>query len=225
MHRFFISEKLDEVRKVLLPKQIRHQIQNVLRLKRGERFVLFDGWDYDFISELENNGEANIIEKVLNRREPERKIFLFQALLKKDKMELVFQNGTEIGVFEFIPILSKRSVKKDFNKERAKKVVIEAAEQSGRALVPAVKPVMSFKHALEFVQTERLFGVISDPNSKRHISEVLKNAKTALFVGPEGGFTSEEVNEARECGFNAVNLGRLTLRAETAAIVASSFLV
>lgn len=224
IHRFFFPESLDAAREIILPKEIFHQIKNVLRLKAGERFFLFDGSGYDFISEFFDKESARILEKILNRREPERKIYLFQSLLKKDKMEWIFQKGTEVGVFEFRPVLSARSVKKDFNKDRSEKIIKEAAEQSGRAILPKIHEVMNFDKALEFVQKERLSGVIADPNSKKHISESLKEPKMALFVGPEGGFTEEEVSEAKEHGFKAVSLGKLNLMAETAAIVAAAFL-
>ena len=217
MHRFF-SEKLEVDRDIL------RQLKNVLHFQKGERFILFDGSGYDFISEFDGSG-AKILEKVLNRREPERKIFLCQSLLKKDKMEWVFQKGTEVGVFEFVPVLPARSVKKDFNKVRAEKIIREAAEQSGRAVLPQVHDVLDFKAALEFVQKERLAGVIADPNSKKHILETLKEPTMALFIGPEGGFAPEEIEEAKECGFKAVSLGKLNLRSETAAIIASAFLV
>ena len=217
MHRFFSPD--------LTPSQeILRQLKNVLHFQKGERFILFDGSGYDFISEFDGSG-AKILEKVLNRREPERKIFLCQSLIKKDKMEWVFQKGTEAGVFEFVPALSARSVKKDFNKVRAEKIIREAAEQSGRAILPKVGEVKDFKEALEFVQKERLSGVIADPNSKKHISEILKEPKMALFIGPEGGWTEEEVSDTKECGFKAVSLGKLNLRSETAAIIASAFLV
>ena len=209
----------------MLSKEILHQLKNVLHFRAGERFALFDGSGYDFISELDGENSFRVIEKVLNRREPERKVFLFPSLLKKDKMEWVFQKGCEVGVFEFGPVLSFRSIKKDFNEGRALKIIKEAAEQSGRAILPKVREVMSFKAALEYVQRERLFGVIADPNSKKHISEILKESRMAFFIGPEGGFEEEEINNAKEHGFKAVSLGKLNLRSETAAIVGSAFLM
>ena len=224
MQRFFISKNLDGKKEFLLPKEIQHQLKTVLRAKAGEKIILFDGSGYDFISEF-NGASAKIMEKVLNRREPDRKIFLFQSMLKKDKMELVFQKGTELGVAGFFPVLSGRSIKKDFNQFRAEKTIKEAAEQSGRAKCPEVSAVLSFKDALSHVQRERMSGVLADLNSKKHISETLKEPSMALFVGPEGGWTEEEIKDAKECGFKAVSLGRLQLRAETAAIVASAFLV
>ncbi len=227
MHRFFVSENLDGKDKLVLPEDIQHQIKNVLRLKTGEKIIFFDGSGYDFISELSeaSGSKVKIVEKVLNRREPERKLVLFQSLLKKDKMEWVFQKGTEVGVSEFHPILSSRSVKKDFNKTRAEKIIKEAAEQSGRAVLPKINGTISFQDACDYVQKERFIGILADPNSKKHISEILKEPKMALFIGPEGGWTKEETDEARECGFQIVSLGRLNLRSETAAIVGSAFLV
>src|SRR3989338_1922697 len=191
IHRFFIEEKLEGREDFLLPKEIQHQLKNVLRSKSGEKIILFDGSGYDFISEFDGKGGAKIIERAFNRSEPDRKIFLFQSFLKKDKMEWVFGKGTELGIFEFVPVLSERSIKKDF----------------------------------EFVRGARMTGVIADINSKRHISETVKDQAIALFVGPEGGWTEEEISEAKESGFKAVNLGKTTLRAETAAIVASVFLL
>lgn len=226
MQRFFLSGDLSSAREVILPREINHQIGHVLRLKRGERIVLFDGSGYDFIAELQGDLKtASVIEKVLNRREPARKLFLFQSLLKKDKMEWVFQKGTELGVFEFFPIVSSRSVKKDFNMTRALKIIGEAAEQSGRSLLPKTHEIMSFKESLDFVQKERISGVLAHGDSKKRIFEILKEPMMALFIGPEGGWNVEEVNEARECGFQIVNLGRLRLRSETAAIVASALLL
>lgn len=224
IQRFFIEENLDGKETYELSKEIQHQLKTVLKTKSGEKIVLFDGSGYDFISIFENN-KVKITEKVLNRREPEKKVFLFQSIIKKDNMEWVFQKGTECGIFEFVPILTSRSIKKDFNAERAKKIVCEAAEQSGRSRVPVINDVMSFKEALEFVQKDRISGVIADPNSKKHIFEVLKDSKIGIFIGPEGGWTEEEISEAKECGFKAVSLGKLNLRAETAAIAASWTLV
>ncbi|OGF73523.1 hypothetical protein A2W57_03460 [Candidatus Giovannonibacteria bacterium RIFCSPHIGHO2_02_43_16] len=212
MHRFY-SKNLE------LTKEMLYQLKSVLRFKDGERFVLFDDSGYDFISEF--SGESvKILEKVFNRREPERQVFLFQSILKKDKMEWIFQKGTEAGVYKFIPILSSRSVKKDFNLPRAEKIIKEAAEQSGRGCIPKVGEIMNFNESLQLVQNERITGIIADPNSKKSISESMREPKMGIFIGPEGGWSEEEVSEAKESGFKAYSLGRLNLRSESAALVA-----
>src|SRR3990167_9057261 len=199
MHRFY-SKNLE------LTKEMLYQLKSVLRFKDGERFVLFDDSGYDFISEF--SGESvKILEKVFNRREPERQVFLFQSILKKDKMEWIFQKGTEAGVYKFIPILSSRSVKKDFNLPRAEKIIKEAAEQSGRGCIPKVGEIMNFNESLQLVQNERITGIIGEP-------------KMGIFIGPEGGWSEEEVSEAKESGFKAYSLGRLNLRSESAPLVA-----
>ncbi|MBI2024370.1 16S rRNA (uracil(1498)-N(3))-methyltransferase [Candidatus Giovannonibacteria bacterium] len=225
IHRFFIGNEIGEQTEILLPKEIDRQISGVLRMKSGERITVFDGSGNDFISEYSGKGKAKVLEKIPNRRDPERKIYLFPSLLKKDKMEWVFQKGTELGVYEFCPVLSERSVKKDFNLERAQKIIKEAAEQCGRAFVPAINSSMDFSEALEFVQEKRFRGLIADVNSKRHIFESLKEPHMALFIGPEGGWTEKELAEAKEYGFQNISLGKLNLRAETASIVGSAFLV
>lgn len=217
MYRFYSKD-------LTLSKEILHQIKNVLRIKPGERFVLFDGSGYDYISEFFGK-KPKIIDKILNRSEPERQVYLFQSVLKKDKMEWIFQKGTEAGVYEFTPVLSARSVKKEFNLARANRIIKEAAEQSGRCRVPEVREITDFGEALKFVQRERISGIIADTNSKKHIFEAMKEPRMAIFVGPEGGWSKEEISEAKEFGFKAYSLGRLNLRAESAAIVASWVLV
>ncbi|OGF69586.1 hypothetical protein A3H65_01065 [Candidatus Giovannonibacteria bacterium RIFCSPLOWO2_02_FULL_45_14] len=221
MHRFFIEENIGESSKFKLPEDILRQIKNILKIKRGEKITIFDATGFDFISEYSGEDYVSIVEKLPNRREPERHIFLFQSILKKDKMEWIFQKGTEAGVYEFVPVLSSRSVKKDFNLLRAQKIIKEAAEQSGRGRIPGIREIMDFGEALEFVQKERVTGIIADPNSKKQLLEAMREPKIGIFIGPEGGFTEKEIAEAKECGFKAYSLGRLNLRSESAALVAS----
>src|SRR3989344_979364 len=177
-----------------LTKEMLYQLKSVLRFKDGERFVLFDDSGYDFISEF--SGESVKI------------------------LEWIFQKGTEAGVYKFIPILSSRSVKKDFNLPRAEKIIKEAAEQSGRGCIPKVGEIMNFNESLQLVQNERITGIIADPHSKKSISESMREPKMGIFIGPEGGWSEEEVSEAKESGFKAYSLGRLNLRSESAALVA-----
>ena len=227
MHRFFIQKNLEGRETLMLPDDIRHQIKTVLRLKAGERVALFDGSDSDFIYEIEtaSSGVLRFLEKVINRREPKIKILLYQSLLKKDNFEWMLQKCTEVGVAGYYPLISARSIKKDFKRERAEKVVMEAAEQSGRALVPRIEKPIPFRLAIQQVKDSGRAAAFADTGAHEHISSILKYSAMALFVGPEGGWRPEEVNEARNCGLRLVSLGKLTLRAETAALVGAAFLL
>ncbi len=227
MQRFFIQKNLEGHETLMLPDDIRRQVKMVLRLKAGERVALFDGSGFDFIYEIEtaSSGALRLLEKVINRREPKIKILLYQSLLKKDNFEWVLEKCTEIGVTEFHPILSARSIKKDFKRERAESVVREAAEQAGRAIVPRIEKIVPFRGALENARSSRVAAAFADIGAEVHISGVLKYPSMALFVGPEGGWTPEEATYAKNFGLRAVSLGKLTLRAETAALVGSAFLL
>ncbi len=227
MHRFFISKNLEGRDTLILPDNIKHQVKNVLKLKAGEKVGLFDGSGSDFIFEIEvaSSGASRFLEKTPNRREPKIRISLYQSLLKKDNFEWVLQKCTEVGVAEYHPLISARSVKKDFKRERAEKVVMEAAEQSGRALVPRIEKPIPFRLAIQQVKDSGRAAAFTDTGAHEHISSILKYSTMALFVGPEGGWSPEEVNEARNCGLRLVSLGKLTLRAETAALVGAAFLL
>lgn len=227
MHRFFIQKNLEGRETLMLPDDIRRQVKTVLRLKAGERVILFDGSGSDFIYEIEtaSSGVLRFLEKVTNRREPKIKILLYQSLLKKDNFEWMLQKCTEIGVAEFHPILSARSVKKDFKRERAEKMVREAAEQAGRAIVPKIEKIAPFRIALEQARNSGRAAVFADTEAQEYISGILKYQSMALFVGPEGGWTHEEATYAKNFGLRTVSLGKLTLRAETAALVGAAFLL
>lgn len=227
MHRFFIQRNLEGRETLMLPDDIRRQIKTVLRLKASERIILFDGSGSDFIYEIEtaSSGVLRFLEKVINRREPKIKILLYQSLLKKDNFEWALEKCTEVGITEFHPLLSARSIKKDFKRERAEKVVREAAEQAGRAIVPKIEKIVPFRIALEEARNSGRAAVFADVGAEVHISGILKYPSMALFVGPEGGWTPEEATYAKNFGLRAVSLGKLTLRAETAALVGSAFLL
>ena len=146
---------------------------------------------------------------------------LYCAILKRENFELVVQKATEIGVREIVPLITQRTVKLDIKEERLRKIITEAAEQSGRGRVPMLRQAMSFADALADAQR-------NDANFFFDISDVIVEEgaigdamRRGLFVGPEGGWSYEEVLAARAAGCHIISLGALTFRAETAAIIAS----
>ena len=164
------------------------------------------------------------------------KIYLFQGLPKSDKMEFIVQKAVELGVFGIVPVATKRAVVKLDDKKAAKKVerwnsIAEGgAKQSGRNVIPEVTKVMSFKEAIAFAKE---LDVILIPyelaegmqETKQIIEDIRPGQSIGIFIGPEGGFETEEVEYAISQGAKAITLGKRILRTETAGLTTLSILM
>jgi 16S rRNA (uracil1498-N3)-methyltransferase len=153
-------------------------------------------------------------------------IVLLQALPEKERMELIIQKGTELGVSMIVPFQSERSISLQEREKKQKKahrwqpIALKAMQQSRRARVPRVRESCSFMEALELSEGESLKIILWEKTGE-HLSAILRRPlprKIYAMVGPEGGFTDEEVGRAQERGFTPVKLGQRILRTETAAI-------
>lgn len=227
LHRFFVTQKLEKDKHIECSKELAHQLASVLRMREGEEVILFDGSGYDCTGMIEEISRKGCIVQItqcsIANSEPKRKLVLFQSLIKKDKFEWVLEKGVEVGVTEFVPILTERSVKLNFNRERAEKIIQEAAEQSGRAVIPKLRPLMLFHEAVQYASKKGLqafFPALHVASAERVVSYPSKPF-VALFVGPEGGWNKNEVEIAQKAGHLIISLGKLTLKSETAAIVAA----
>lgn len=233
MHRFFIPKEWIQQSKVSLQDEPAHQISHVLRLQPKDAVVVLDNIGWEYAVEIEKISrelvQGRIVKKDFCPNEPAVKITLYQALLKIDKFELVLQKGVEIGVSAFVPFLSERCVTRkpaESKIERWKRIIQESAEQSGRALLPALHPVVSFEEACR--QAGTLTILLWEEEKGQRLSQILKNDAfqeahaLALFVGPEGGFPLSEVKCAQSHGIIPASLGRRILRAETASLAAIS---
>lgn len=194
---------------------------NVLRMKNGELIEVTDGKGSSFLAELVNSHHLKILEKVQSLSENSFSLFLCQALLKGDKMDMVVQKATELGVRKIIPFFSERSILKNTRKvDRWQKIAKEATEQSGRSLIPEISDVQSYKNLIENAEN----GIVFWEDSQESLTELFKyidiNNPLSLFIGPEGGFTKEEIKIAEDKGLKIASLGKRILRAETAAIAA-----
>jgi len=207
MQRFYLNQKIGNGDLIEMPKDIAHQIYSVMRMRVGDKIILFNGSGFDFVAEIKKMDKSGctalVSAKNKNNIEPKSRIILFQSIIKKDKLEWVFEKCTEIGISGLVPVLSARSVKKDFNRVRAEKIIREASEQSGRAVLPDLHDVMSFDEAVEFAVKnckKIFFAHIISPKGPSFGSEVVDNSLPeeaplgvlGLFVGPEGGWTDEE---------------------------------
>lgn len=223
LHRFFIKERVVGDKFCISDERLIHQWRNVFRYNVGSQVVLFDGSgdEFDCVLERMTNREAEVV--VISKRNgviPERKITLYQSLIKKDNMEWVAEKATELGVSKIVPVLSERSEKKDLNIERLEKIIIEASEQCGRADVPEIGSILSLSEALETAKNIVAFdssGVSFDSSLVTVDSQPL-----SIFIGPEGGWSEGEIGQFKNHGAKVYSLGKLTLRAETAVIAALS---
>jgi 16S rRNA (uracil1498-N3)-methyltransferase len=180
-----------------------------------------------------------------------KQVNLYLAILKKENFELAVQKAVECGVSNIIPVITERTIKTGLNIPRLEKIILEASEQCGRDIVPILSPILKFENALAygigagparnvshsdaggekiiFHQTNDLTSSsLKAPQSLNGLhplpnkGEGTKNTKSvSIFIGPEGGFTDKEINLAKESGYKVASLGPLTLRGETAAIVAT----
>lgn len=224
IHRFIDQNfNLNQNSLVVTDREIINQWKNVLRLTVGEKLILGDGNTYEATGEIikmtGDLAEVKLDEKVLNNNEPERQVNLYCAILKKENFELVVQKAVEVGVTKIVPITTERTVKQNLNFDRLIKIAKEAAEQSGRGIIPIIEPITDFATALtEATKTGPTF--IFDLTATEKFNQTSLPIIN-LFIGPEGGFTEKEVAWAKKLGVNVASLGPLTLRGETAAIVAS----
>lgn len=229
MHRFYLDERLGEGILVIKDKAILHQLRNVLRIQKNGGVIFFNDKNefkgLDFVYELKNmeRASANFLfkEKMENMREPNRKLVLYQSLIKKEKFEQILQHITEIGVFEIIPVISTRSEKKSLNLDRCQKILRESAEQSGRAIIPNFSKVLDLPKAIELAKSKGFKTYFAHTKEKENMIYGAGDRQVNLFIGPEGGWEEKEIFAFNRAGFQSVSLGHLILRAETAAVVSS----
>lgn len=240
MHHFFVDKNQIKEDCVLITGSDVNHIKNVLRMKVTEEVLISDGTCKDYVCILESITDELIIARIsdinIDGTELSCKFYLFQGMPKSDKMELIIQKAVELGVFEIIPVMTKRSiVKLDEKKKEAKikrfNLLSEsAAKQSRRMIIPKVNNFMTFKEALSYAR-EFSMNIIPYENfkdmqtTKQVISKVDKEMKVGLFIGPEGGFDEEEIKLAIEAGCMQISLGKRILRTETAGLALLSILM
>jgi len=220
--RFFVPTDFAGLVLEWFDKDLSHQLKKVLRFSDRDEFYLFNGRGEEAkVSLLEEKGfllKFKILDVKLAREEI-NEVTLYSALLKKDNFELVIQKSVEVGVSTIVPILTKRTVKQGERLERWRQIAKEAAEQSGRLILPKIEKPLNFSFALDRAkkthQTNFIFDATGETFKKSECDSL------GIFVGPEGGFTEEEIFEAEKTGFYRTSLSNFVFRAETAAIIAT----
>ncbi len=241
MNRFYVEDNQIQDDKIYITGSDVNHIKNVLRMKVGEKIIISNGQGKDFYCIIENECNDEVIASIQESRESDTelkgKIYLFQGLPKKDKMELITQKAVELGVYEIIPVMTKRTVvkledkKKELKKiERWQSIVTSAAKQSGRGIIPKVSETMSFKEAVLYA-SKLGCNLIPYENAddikktREIISNLNSNGTVGIFIGPEGGFEESEINYAVSQGVKPITLGKRILRTETAGLAILSMIM
>ncbi len=234
MNRLFIEDSKINLNLVVVIKGDKHnKIKNVLRLKEESPIILFNNTGYEFFGKIvhieKNETHVLIVDKREVKQTGDIEIILACCLTKGKKFEFVLEKTTELGISGIIPIISERTIVRDVSSHkfsRWQRILEEASRQCGRTQVAHFNEPLSFS---DFLLKSRDMNfskiILVEPGH-----EVLKNAKELsgstflILIGPEGGFSENEVKQAVKEGFSPLTLGKLTLRAETAPLVITTLL-
>lgn len=202
------------------------EFNHAVRVKRnriGDRIVATDGLGKRYAGKIVSIDSREVVVKIdtihENRKEPSLRLTLAQAVPKAALFEWVLEKGTEIGICRFIPMRCQYSVKVPFErKERWRKKVISAVKQSGRSFCPPVDEIQPLDAVLKSHPAQSIFIAHPEGDSV----PTIKTQRVLLLVGPEGGFSQQELDLAGRHGARLLHLGQRRLRSETAALVAAS---
>ena len=208
-----------------------NHIVGALRMKIGEKITLCDdGRNYECeITEIGKGfAKAKVIDCNMNFSEPDVNITLYQCVPKGDKLEFVIQKAVELGINEIVPVLSSRCVSRpDLKKAEKKnvrynKIALSACEQSGRGKIVNVREQIEFKKAIDEIKNYDLAVLFYEGGGKslKEIIDKNKHKNICIFIGPEGGFSDDEVKELTQNGAETATLGKRILRTETAPLAA-----
>jgi 16S rRNA (uracil1498-N3)-methyltransferase len=223
LQRIAIAPSQLQQGQILLTKEQQHYLGRVLRLREGDRFIAMDGKGKWWLSQLAGE-QAQILEPLLVETELPVSITLMVALPKGSGFDEVVRYSTELGVTCIAPVLSDRTLLHPSPQklERWRRIAAEAAEQSERSFVPTILEPVAFNTALSFANSQQYICVARGefPHLKDCLQNDIGQQTIIIATGPEGGWTTQEIENAKSAGFQPVSLGRRILRAVTAPIVA-----
>jgi len=223
MEHYYTPPQLVTPNELSIVEEEAKHLSKVLRKKTEDEIFVTDGAgnlykcviisvDKDFI-------KCRIVEKITSTAEPEIKIHLFMSLLKNpSRFEFAIEKSVELGVNEITPVISEFVISKTKeNSKRWQTIALAAMKQSQRVILPKVNPPVKFEEAIRLCNSD--LKLIAHNNSEIQTSRSeIKRTSIALLIGPEGGFSEKEVEQAVSSGFKILNLGKRKFRSETAAI-------
>ena len=233
MHHFFVSPSHISGNAVSFPQDLSRQISRVLRMSPGDEVIVLDdtGWEYtvSLCSIAPTRTEGRVTGRRVGRGEPDVRLTLYQAMIRPERFEWTLQKCTELGVSHFVPVVTRRTSHGQGSisvnrMERWRRIIREAAEQSGRSKLPTLGHPQSLQQAIESAPRPSI--IAWEGETRRSLRSTLEHWRdqtadsdnVSIFVGPEGGFDSVEVKIAQGLGVGTVGMGRRILRSETAAV-------
>ena len=240
MYHFFVRPEQIGTDSIQVTGSDVNHIKNVLRMKVGEQVLISNSIDRYYHCRIAEITQDQVVAEILSVKEEgtelPAKLYLFQGLPKNDKMELIIQKAVELGVYQIIPVATRRAVVKlDGKKEEAKvkrwnMIAESAAKQSKRIIIPEVTRVMTLKEAMNYagafdvnlIPFEHAEGMAG---TRRELERVKPGMQVGIFIGPEGGFDDSEIELAAGRDIRPVTLGKRILRTETAGFTILSVLM
>ena len=238
MHKFFTPiELFTDTHAIIQGDDVKH-IYKVLRVTKGEKVAINNLAGEEFLGEVEEVTKQEVVIKILEKldinNESKLEIYLFQGMPKATKMDLIVQKGVELGMREFIPVITDRvdvKLKGDFKKlDRLNKIALEASKQSKRSHIAKVSTPIEFTEALEQMKEMDLIVVPYENATGYGIKSMAREltdkdfVKIAIMIGPEGGFEEKEIQKLKDINAHIVTLGPRILRTETAGFTCASLL-
>jgi 16S rRNA (uracil1498-N3)-methyltransferase len=233
MHRFFVSPSDISGNVVSFPADLSRQISRVLRMSPGDEVIVLDDTGWEYTVSLSAIAPTQAEGRVTGRRagcgEPAIRLALHQAMIRPERFEWALQKCTELGVSHFVPIVTRRTshgpeIVSANRMERWRRIIREAAEQSGRSRLPELDHPQTLEDTLETAPRPALMAWEGETHQslksalEHWLDQTAVSGNVSIFVGPEGGFEPMEVELARELGAETVGMGRRILRSETAAV-------
>ena len=235
MHSFYLAEQISGDAALISDAGQLHHLRDVLRLRIGDEVIVFDGEGNEYSGTIEGLDKKQAVLRLKARQPaPIRRLRLAVACAvpKQARMDDIIDKLTQLGVDSIIPLFTERGIVKlsetiDARLERWRKIALSASEQSHRTTLPFISPGSGFKKALADSKDYQLKLVPTLVGQRQTLRELFTDSppdSIFVLIGPEGDFTSEEIQEAMDAGFIPVSLGDAVLRVETAAIAVASYI-
>jgi 16S rRNA (uracil1498-N3)-methyltransferase len=206
---------------LLKDKDLLHQFNRVLKFKVDERVVLFDGkgnWAECKISNLQKREcTLKVLDKHVKQRDENKLINLYFGIPKKAKFELVLEKGTEVGVTDFHPIITDRTEKLNIREDRAERILVEASEQSENPILPQLSNIQKLEDVIQDLNAKNTF-VFHTEGEVLHTNDFKFFGEVNILIGPEGGWSPDEIQAFKDKGFKIYKVGESVLKTETACI-------